>query len=59
MFHVIAGKYDGYEENCKFADSFDSIDKALECLKTVNDYPWSRIEYKGYVINAYKLQGEQ
>ena len=43
-FHVIAGKYDGDEENCKFADVRETREDAEALLATVSDYPWSRIE---------------
>ena len=44
VFHVVAGKYDGDEENCKFSDTRDTLEEAEALLLTVNDYPWSRIE---------------
>ena len=43
-FHVVAGKYDGDEENCKFADVRYTLEEAEALLLTVCDYPWSRIE---------------
>lgn len=43
-FHVVAGKYDGNEENCKFADVRYTLEEAEALLLTVRDYPWSRIE---------------
>ena len=43
-FCVLAGKYDGYEENCKFADTRATRAEAEALLATVADYPWSRIE---------------
>jgi len=43
-FHVVAGKYDGDEENCKFADVRETREAAEALLATVADYPWSRIE---------------
>ena len=43
-FHVIAGKYDGDEENCKFADVRATREAAEALLATVSDYQWSRIE---------------
>lgn len=43
-FHVVAGKYDGNEENCKFADVRYTLKEAEALLLTVRDYPWSRIE---------------
>ena len=43
-FHVVAGKYDGDEENCKFADVRATRAAAEALLATVSDYPWSRIE---------------
>ena len=44
VFHVVAGKYDGDEENCKFADTRDTLEEAEALLLTVSGYPWSRIE---------------
>ena len=44
IFHVVAGKYDGDEENCKFADVRYTLEEAEALLLTVRDYPWSRIE---------------
>ena len=44
VFHVVAGKYDGDEENCKFSDTRYTLEEAEALLLTVNDYPWSRIE---------------
>lgn len=44
VFHVVAGKYDGDEENCKFADVRYTREEAEALLLTVNGYPWSRIE---------------
>lgn len=43
-FHVVAGKYDGDEENCKFADTRMTREEAEALLDAVADYPWSRIE---------------
>ena len=43
-FHVVAGKYDGDEENCKFADVRYTREEAEALLLTVRGYPWSRIE---------------
>ncbi len=44
VFHVVAGKYDGDEENCKFSDVRYTLEEAEALLLTVSDYPWSRIE---------------
>mgnify|MGYP003589647409 FL=1 len=43
-FHVVAGKYDGDEENCKFVDVRETREDAEALLASVADYPWSRIE---------------
>lgn len=43
-FVVLAGKYDGDEENCKFVDTRTTRTEAEALLATVADYPWSRIE---------------
>ena len=44
VFHVVAGKYDGDEENCKFSDTRHTLEEAEALLLTVSGYPWSRIE---------------
>lgn len=44
VFHVVAGKYDFGEENCKFADVRYTLEEAEALLLTVSNYPWSRIE---------------
>ena len=44
VFHVVAGKYDGDEKNCKFADVRYTLEEAEALLRTVSGYPWSRIE---------------
>ena len=44
VFHVVAGKYDGDKENCKFADVRYTLEEAEALLLTVSGYPWSRIE---------------
>ena len=44
VFHVVAGKYDGDEENCKFARVRYTLEEAEALLLTVSGYPWSRIE---------------
>lgn len=43
-FCVLAGKYDGSEENCKFVDTRATRAEAEALLASVADYPWSRIE---------------
>ena len=43
-FRIVAGKYDGGEENCKFADVRYTLEEAEALLETVRDYPWARIE---------------
>lgn len=45
-FHVLAGKYDGNDENCKYANTFATREEAEAALAEVSDYPWSRIEEK-------------
>ena len=57
-FEVLAGKYDGDEENCKYANSFDTLDEAIVDIERVRDYPWSRIVYCGidhtrFIVDAY------
>ena len=41
---VIAGKYDGNEENIKYVKTFPTIEDAIEAYKKVLDYPWQRME---------------
>lgn len=45
-FHVLAGKYDGNDENCKYVNTFTTREEAEAALAEVADYPWSRIEEK-------------
>ena len=45
-FRVLAGKYDGNDENCKYANTFATREEAEAALAEVSDYPWSRIEEK-------------
>lgn len=45
-FFVVAGKYDGNKENCKFVDTFRTFIEAVIQWQNVNDYPWARIEWK-------------
>lgn len=53
-FTVVAGKYDGYERNCKYIEDFDTLDAALAAYMRVKDYPWSHIEYGDMRLEAYK-----
>lgn len=46
-FTVVAGKYDGFDHNCKYVEKFTTLDAALEALHKVADYPWHHIEYRG------------
>lgn len=52
QFDVVAGKYDGSEENCKYSDRFATYDEALIAFDKVGDYPWRRIE----VVHAELLE---
>ena len=45
-FRVLAGRYAGNEENCKYANTFTTREEAEAALAEVSDYPWSRIEEK-------------
>lgn len=49
-FMVLAGKYDDFGDNCKYCESFDTLDEAISAYDKVNDYPWARIEYKGRML---------
>ena len=44
-FAVVAGKYDDYGENIKFASDAMTLPEAEKTLKQVSDYPFARIEY--------------
>ena len=44
QYDVVAGKYDGDEENCKYSERFVTYDEALAAFNKVGDYPWRRIE---------------
>ena len=46
-FTVIAGKYDGGERNCKYVESFDTLDEAIVAYQAFDDYPWCEIVYEG------------
>lgn len=56
-FQVLAGKYEaGYsdDENIKYSDELNTLDDALTAYSQVNDYPWARIEYRGWKIEGRK-----
>lgn len=54
-FTVVAGKLDSdHERNCKYINSFASLDDAIEAYDAVSDYPWHHIEYKGRVIEVWR-----
>jgi len=58
MFHVSAGKFDGDERNCKYCDSFDSLDKAIVAYIQYSDYHWCELVYQGkdntyWIMNPY------
>lgn len=57
-FTITAGKYDGYDRNCKYCDDAETLDQAIIKLQSVSDYPWAQIEYTGvdntkWIIDAY------
>lgn len=56
QFHVSAGRFeqwDGiWERNCKFADSFNTFDEALEAYDQCSSYPWREIKYKDRIIEV-------
>ena len=58
MFEVTAGTYEDEGENCKYAESFESIDAAITAREKVCSYPWSRLTVAGqdfvYEINPVK-----
>ena len=49
-YTVLAGKYDGNEENVKYVETFPTIEEAIEAYKKVLDYPWQRVEVDIYDI---------
>lgn len=51
MFTVAAGKYDGYDRNCKYCEDFTTLDEAISAYDKVKDYPWAEIQYKGRVLH--------
>jgi hypothetical protein len=56
QFHVSAGRFemwDGlWERNCKFADSFNTFDEALEAYDKCSSYPWREMKYKDRIIEV-------
>ena len=52
-FAVVAGKYDGYDRDCKYCESFDTLDEAISAYDKVNDYPWAEISYKGRRLQVH------
>ena len=59
QFHVSAGKYDSQERNCKYCESFNSIDDAIEAYDRYKSYPWAVIEYGDYEFTPYKKALEE
>ena len=63
-FSVAAGKYDSQDgasvEDCKYCDSFGTIEEAIAAKAKVNSYPWSRIELRDgdfiYEIHPVRIQ---
>ena len=53
MFIVTAGKYDDQEPNCKYSDSFETLDDAIKAYDLVMGYPWQYIEYQGRTIEVW------
>lgn len=51
-FTVLAGKYDGYDRNCKYCEDFATLDEAISAYDKVKDYPWATIEYKGRMLQV-------
>lgn len=51
-FEVLAGKYDEYERNCKYSESFATIDDAIAAYDKVDCYPWCYMTYRGRVIEV-------
>ena len=52
-FTVVAGKYDGYDRNCKYCESFDTLDEAISAYDKLNGYPWAEISYKGRRLQVH------
>lgn len=53
MFAVIAGTYDDFTPNCKYSDKFETLDQAIEAYDKLGGYPWSYIEYNGWVMDLW------
>lgn len=54
LFTVSAGKYDGNDHNCKYSDSFATLDEAIDAYDEVSSYPWAYIYYKGRYLDLYR-----
>ena len=56
-FTVLAGKYDednGIDfHNCKVAESFITLEEALQEVDKCADYDWRFIEYKGHLLETF------
>ena len=52
-FTVVAGKYDGYDRDCKYCESFDTLDEAISAYDKLNAYPWAEISYKGRRLQVH------
>ena len=52
---MIAGKYDGYDLNYKYSESFDTLDEAISAYDKVkvNGYPWVEISYKSRMLQVH------
>lgn len=49
-FNVTAGKIDMGELSIKYADSFKSIDDAINAYIKCSSYQFRRLEYNGWII---------
>jgi len=62
-YGVVAGNWDGDEENCKYSDDFASLRDAIVAWEEHNTRPWSRIEFRVdnfiYGLDPHKVMREQ
>lgn len=54
-FSVIAGKFDGYDRNCKYAADFATLDDAIKAYDEMAGYPWRYIQYAGRTIDVFPI----
>lgn len=54
-YTVVAGKYDGHDQNTKYINDFDTLEKAFDDVfdKDLMTYPWCEIEIRGALEGSY------